>query len=569
MRRGATWLLLFLLAGASCLRPVRLETRESPVEAGLEVPFVADGERRWDFGDQSPGVTGAQVTHAFARAGRFVVRSFEGDTLREQLTLIVSPRAAFHLVPPDARFAVFARGLEDLGPAIDFGERLAGPESAQAWLDGSPLLGWAFEQTSAGNSGLVDAREGLATFAWSDAEDTRLSVVGITDGAKSLEAIKAWLLERGWASVGAVQGLWRFEHEARALDVFVDRGALYGVDAPLTHRLPGAQSRIAAASALGLETDGTVAAALDQLPSGGLVVYSRAPEALSWRFATAAVRIAGDEARLEGRLHGAAPLWTAPAQVPGTRLLSHAPEGPVLVASASLPPLELAALVLGAPGTHRRKELELEFLAQGAELDQAIAAFAGLFELCVYVDVPGFVRSTLQAGGRPQPQGTVLFEAPVGSPDLASIEALAAAAGRRWDLGLTRAAEKDLRLWRGQVFGRPLEVALTTKSLFVKAGSSLDGREAITRGERLATRFDGAFTPGHVSIFLDVGQLRRELLQPRLMTDVDPRRAITAQALAVTLLDRLSQLDSALLDIVPAHDGANVQAVLKLRPREP
>jgi hypothetical protein len=556
-----------LLGLTGCVRPMRVETRETPVEAGLLVPFAAESERRWDFGDQSTPLVAVQTTHAFARAGRYVVKSYEGEALREQLTVIVSPRAAFHLVPPDARFAVIARGLEDFGPAIDFGERLTGPASTQQWLEGAPLLGWAFEQASAGTSGFTDAREGLATFAWADADDTRLSVVGISDDAKALESLKTWLVEHGWSAIPPVQGLWRYEQETRALDVFVDRGALYAVDTPVTQRLPSAQTRIAAAHEQGLETDGVVAAALDQLPSGGLVIYSRAPEALSWRFATAAVRISGDEARLEGRLHGAAPLWAAPAAATGPRFLSHAPEGPVLAASANVPPAELAALVLGAPGTQRRKRLELELLAEGTDVERAISAFAGVFELAVYADVPGFIRGTLQANGRPQPEGTILLEAPV-TAEGAALEALVDAMSLRWDLGLTKAREKQLRLWRGQLAGRPLEVALTDGSLFAKAGSAIDGREPVDLGQSLSKQFDGAFGPGHFSVFLDVGQLRRELLQPRLMPGVDPRRAITAQALAATLLDKLTQLDSALVDLSPAPDGAVLQAVLKLRPRE-
>ena len=129
------------------------------------------------------------------------------------------------------------------------------------------------------------------------------------------------------------------------------------------------------------------------------------------------------------------------------------------------------------------------------------------------------------------------------------------------------AGKTQSRLWRGQILERPIDVVLTEKSLFVKAGSSIDEREPLHLGQALSSRFEGAFTPGHFSVFLDLGQLRRELLQPRMMPDIDPRRAITAQAVAVTLLDRLSQLDSALLDISPSPDGAVVQAVLKLRPR--
>lgn len=566
MRQAPASLRWLLLALCACVRPVHVETRETPVEAGLEVPFAAEGERRWDFADGTPSVAARQTTHVFARAGRYVVRGFEGEALREQLTIIVAPRAALHLVPPDARFAVIARGLEEFPPAIDFGERLAGPQSTQAWLDAAPLLSWAFEQASAGSS-VADAREGLATFTWAGTEDTRLSVVGVTDGDRALEIFKGWLVEHGWTAIAPVQGLWRFELEARALDVFVDRGALYAVDTPLTHRLPAAQSRIAAASALGLEADGQLASALDALPSGGLVIYSRAPEAMSWRYLTATVRLTDDEAHLEGRLHAGKPLWSAPEQPPGVRFLTHAPEGPVLVASASVPPEGLAGVALGSFGSQPRRQLEVELLAQGVDLDRAIAAFAGVFELAVYADVPGFVRSTLASGGRPQPQGTILFEAPISSAS--PVEALVDALSRRWEIGLERARDPQVSLWRGELAARPLDVALTAQSLFVKAGSALDDREPVDLGARLSGRFEGAFSRGHVSAFLDLGQLRRELLQPRLMKDVDPRRALAAQALAVTLLDRLSQLDSALVDVAPAPDGAVVQAVLKLRPRAP
>ena len=160
----------------------------------------------------------------------------------------------------------------------------------------------------------------------------------------------------------------------------------------------------------------------------------------------------------------------------------------------------------------------------------------------------------------------MLFEAPVTTAE--PIEALVDAMGLRWGFELTKAREQQLRVWRGAFFDRPLEVALTDKSLFAKAGSGIDERESVDLAQSLSKRFDGAFGAGHVSVFLDVGQLRRELLQPRLMTDLDPRRALTAQALAVTLLDRLTQLDSALIDLSPAADGAVVQAVLTLRPRE-
>lgn len=560
MRPG--WLLVAVLVG--CAAPVRREARETPVEAGLDVPFTAPDARRWDFGDGTPPVEGQEVRHAFARPGRFVVRGFIGETLRDELTIIVRSRSALHLVPSDARYALVARSLEELGPAVDFGERLGGPDAVTRWFEDLPLLSWAFEQSS-GASGPIDPREGVATWSWPDAPDARLSVVGVLDEPGALAALREWLPSRGWTFVSQVQGLWRYERESRALDVFADRGAVYAIDAELTERLPNAQARIAGGSALGLEFEPEVGGALDRLPSGGLVVMGRSPEALSWRFATAALRLTDGEAHLDGRLHGSKPLWTAPRPAV-SRLLTRAPEGPIAVASASLPPAELASLVLGTPGAPRRRELESDLAAQGLSLDRVVGAFAGAFELAVYADVPGFVRGTIRNMGRPDPAGTVLFESPV--LEAAPLESVIDALGRKWNLNLTRVDEKALRLWRGRTLGRPVELALTDVTLFARAGNPIAEREPVDLAGDYAKRFEGAFSTGHVSLFFDLGQLRRELLQPRLLDDVDPRKALTAQALAVTLLDRFTQLDWALFDLAPAPEGASVQIVLKLRPRE-
>ncbi len=562
MLRGASWLLAVLFVG--CVRPVRVETRETPVETGLEVPFVADGVRRWDFGDGSAPVSSAQLTHAFSKAGRYVVRGFEGEALREQVTLIVSPRGVFHLVPPDVKWAVMARGLEDLPPAVDFAERLVGAASTQNWLERYPLHGWALDQATAGAQ-WVDPREGLAYFAWDDSDEVRLSVVGVTSAKDALAALETWLLDRGWNFVSEVQGLARFEQEERALDLFVDRGALYAVDAPLTRRQPGVQQRIAAAPSLGLEQDGKVASALDQLPSGALVVWARAPVGAAWLQLAGTVRLSGDEAHLEARLIGAAPLWTVPPSE-GPRLLSHAPEGPIAAAVASIAPRQLADLVLGTEGTPRRKGIHEDLSLQGAELERALDGLAGTFDATLYVDVESFVRKTIEAGGRPQPQATLLFEAAV--KDRAPVEALLDAWVRRWQVPVTKSVERQLRLWRGSASGRRVEIALTHQALFAQSGASVGSREPADLTQSLGTRFEGAFGPGHVSVFFDVGQLRRELLTPRLMDDVDPRNALTAQALAVTVLDRLTQLDLALFDASPTADGAAIQAVVRLRAKD-
>lgn len=563
MRRGGPWLLL-LLAVAGCARPVRVERREQPIDTGLEVPFSAEAERRWDFGDGSPPTSGASVRHAFHRAGTFVVRGYEGERLRDELTVVVMPRGVFRLVPPDVQWAVAARGLEELAPAVDFAERLGGAEPVSGWFDGHPLVAWALEST-AGASRVVDPREGLAVFAWPDEADTSVTAIGVVEPAEALEVAARWLLEHGWSDAGGAPGFRRFERETTSLDVFVDRGALFGVRSPLVARRPGAQARVAAAEARGLEADGPIAEALDALPSGGLAVFVRGPGAESWRFATGAIRVRAGEARLEGRLHGQGPLWAVPPSE-GEHLLARAPQGPVVVAAASLKASQLAGLLLGAPGTPRRKALDESLRTPGEQVDRGLAGFAGLFEAALYFDVGAFVRSTLAAGGRPTPEGTLLFEAAVSDPAPLEglVEAWAAGAG----VSLARVRDQALRVWRGAVGGRQAELALTRTALYGRLGASPSEREAEDLLASLSRRYEGAFTAGHVSLLVDVGQLRRELLQPRRYEDVDPRRALTAQALAVTFLDRLTTLDVALVDAAPSPTGASVQVVLQLRPAE-
>lgn len=557
LRRGAVLLLVALLG---CVRPARIERRDQPVEAGVPVPFVSDTELAWDFGDGSAVVLGAQVSHAFPRSGRYTVRGRDGSTLREQISIVVAPRPVLHLVPPDVELALLARGLDELGPAVDFMERLAGPDNVHDALEANPAVAWAVEQGIAGG-GPLDAREGLALFVWPGTGDVLVTAVGVADDDAALKAFTSWLDARGWSRVSVVLGLTRYEREARALDVFLDRGALYVVDAPITGRLPSAQARVASASALGLEAQGPTEAMLDALPAGGLVVFLRAPEGSSWSTGAVALRIDGDELRAEGSLEAARPLW-ADVATPATRLLQKAPQGPIAVVSGMLGADALAALVLGPAGSGRRARFERELAEDGVELSRVLAGLGAGLDVLVYADVEGFVRGTLAAGGKPRPRVSLLLEAPV--VDAAVLEPqLDAWLGAKLSR-LEKLKEAQLRLWRGEDGSGPLDVALTDKALFVKGGAPIDAREPVNLLAEYAARFDGAFGPGHLSALIDVGRLRQELLQPRLM-DVDPRKALTAQALAVTILDRFTRLELAMVDVAPAPTGAKVQAVIRLR----
>lgn len=540
-----------------CVRAPHVENRERPVEAGLPVPFFSDEALTWDFGDGSPTVDAAQPTHTFNAAGRYTVRGFAGKQLREQISLTVSPRAALHLVPPDVELAVVLRDLSELGPLVDFSEAVLGVSAVQHALDVQPLLAWAVDQAVAGNGG-VDPREGGALFRWPGTEDVVVTVVGVVDSEAAQAGFSSALGSFGWERVSTVLGLTRFEREGRALDVFADRGALYAVETSITGRFPSAQARIGSMSERGLETRPELESLLDGLPAGGVVLFGRAPDDSRWTMGAAAVRLTADTLRLEGSLLSAQPLWPVPA-APASRLLSKAPAGPVAIVSAMVSAESLLSTTLGP---RRRDRLTRELAEKGVDLQRLLAGLTGGADAVVYADVEGFVRDTLAAGGKPQPRATWLVEAPVTE---ASVFAPALDAWLRAHLdGLVTEREAQLQLWRGRWNELSTDVVLTPRALFIKGGAAVDERAPTDLLTPLLSDYDGAFGPGHVSVLVDLGRLREELLTPRLM-DIDPRKAITAQAAAVTVLDRLTRLDSVMVDVVAAPAGANVQLVLRLR----
>src|SRR5688572_30811996 len=98
------------------------------VLAGVEVKVgsPAGPEVTWDFGDGTT-LRGAEVRHAYARAGRFVLRSLDGATELSRAKLVVVPRPLLQGVPANATALLYLptiRGV--LEKVIDFLERLLG-----------------------------------------------------------------------------------------------------------------------------------------------------------------------------------------------------------------------------------------------------------------------------------------------------------------------------------------------------------------------------------------------------------------------------------------------------------
>jgi hypothetical protein len=530
------------------VKAVRVERRDAPVEAGVPVTFEAESSRTWNFGDGSAAVQGRLVRHAFERPGRYVVRGNEGDSLRDEIALVVAPRPVSHQVPPDAQWAVLVAQAGGLAQLTDAAEQLAGATLVQRWLEMHPVAAWASEARGTG-SPLLDPAEAFAIWAWPDHPDALITTVDVT-GPEAMRALEEWLLAHEWQRVSTVQGLGRFEQEDRALDLFFDRGALYAVESPLTRRVASAQQRIAAAPAQGLTLDPEVAAALDALPTGTVQTWLRAGKGLPYRSIAGAVRFTNDSATWEGRIAAPLPLW-ADGLAASTRLVRTAPESPSVLLSVSAPVDGVAKAWPGFP--------ELS-----AETPEVLAGLAGLgqpLDLLVYPDVPGFIRSTLAGDGLPKPRGVVLLEVPVRAPGAVAI--MLRALFTRWEWALTEKNVGQNVQWSGSVGGQPLEITLTPTGLFVRSGRP-DDRAVVD----LTTGRTSRFEPGHLALEVDVGALRRELLRPHRLEGIDPRRSLSTQAAAATVIDRLTSLELATLDLRPDLHGAQFELTLRFRLRD-
>ena len=78
----------------ACHRTLRETKIEGHVDTGVLLDFgELDGrELSWDFGDGTPRAGAVQTRHAFAKAGRYLVRGYDGDFLAERVDLVAVAR---------------------------------------------------------------------------------------------------------------------------------------------------------------------------------------------------------------------------------------------------------------------------------------------------------------------------------------------------------------------------------------------------------------------------------------------------------------------------------------------
>lgn len=604
------------LVGSGCHRAVKPEVGgDRTVEAGVPVGFGSEArdapEVTWDFGDGTPPVKGARLSHAFPRAGTYTVRALEKGEALGSAQVTVVPRPVLRAIPADAEVALFFAQLRgNVEPLLSFYSRLMGEAQARASMEQAPMLSLVLRELR-GEPQVVDVEEGVGFFSLPGFEGT-VGLLGVTEPQASLEAVVKEL-ESGGARVvrrSPAEGLVHFQRESGApLLLFEDRGYLYIVvpdtdddasdegneednepgeveatrvlavqEAPPAEPggasgLEAIRARITGMSGPGLSELPLLTQMRTKVGSGNVYFFARPvgeDAASGFQGIWAAFRAQEAQAELEGWLASDKALLGGKS-APGSALLAKAPQGPIASMTVSIPPEELAKVAFGAPGSERRERTLQRLQEQGLDASGAeslLGALRGDMTLLAYFDAPAFYRNFLKGSRRPEPRGSLLFEAGLvrAEPVLDWVTGRLKARGQPFEV-LKGKGTEPTRL-RTRVMEQPLEISVSADRLTMQGGEALTGRASGDVGATLRGRFGAqAFEPGHVSAMVDMGQLRTELDAPQEIAGVPSQQLPVARSLVGTLLDQLPPVESVFLDFAPEEGGGRFRARTVLRSR--
>lgn len=596
-RPSASFVSLLLLTVAvgpwasGCRRAVRPDLgQDRTVEAGVPVELGSREEGApavaWELGDGTPPQTAARVSHAYARPGTYsVVTRHEGEEVgRVQLTVV--PRQVLRAVPAGAQTVLWVpRVRGSVEPLVDFYERLLGPENARRTLEEAPLVPLLLRSLAGGPS-VVDPDEGFGFFLLEEFDGV-VALLGVTEPEAAVQAVRQELESVGHQVQPQADGSARVvpADGGPPMLLFADRGYLYlAVPESPEQPEPGevVRAQVVAApdvervrrAVQGLSGPGVAEVALlgelrGKVAEGSVYLYSGARPGVAGEeegpvrgfFASLAVQ--AERIELDGFLSSSRPLLQG-AQAPASALMQQPqPLGPVAAAQLSVPPEELAKLVFGSPGSERREETLKRWRELGMDAEALLKALRGDVAMLVYFDAPAFFRNFIQ-NKRPEPRGTVVMEAGLTSSKavLGLIDQVLEGSSRR----ITPQRLPDGMLYRTRILEQPAELRVTSERATLLAGELLEGRPRGDVGAALRERFGGeAFRAGHVSVMLDLGRLREDLLAPESVPGVPQGQLDAAQAFTGALLEQLTPLDSAFLDFSLAEGGARLKGRVSLR----
>jgi hypothetical protein len=574
------------LVGPGCRRAVKPDLgADRTVEAGIPQEFGSAQEAAavvtWDFGDGSPSQTTSQAFHAYARAGTYTVRALDGSEEVGRVQLTVVPRPVLRAIPADATVAFYVpRIAEAVEPLVSFAEQLLGTEMARRQMEETLLLPLLLESVRGTGSQVVDAEEGFGLFSV-PSFDGSVALVGILDGPPAMERVLKEFESAGRPVQRLRDGSARVEFEDEpAVLLFLDRGYLYLAMPEKPEETAGKPVRARAVAtpdveALRRHVTGFTGSGLSEAPmltrlrgrvqEGSVYAYTSFPrpeqsEGFPGFFAS--LKVKEGRAELDGFMASDKPLLEG-KKGPVPALLNKAPMGPVATAMMSVPAEEMVNWLIGAPGSARRAEALAEWTAQGMDSEALIGAVRGDVTLLVYFDAPAFYRNFL-VNKRPEPKGSVLFEAGLTRAEPVVAAVTKAFEGSSWSV--EKGADKGTTRFRGRIAEQPVVLTVGPDRLSVQAGESLEGRPTGDVGRALRERFGaGAFGPSHLSLMVDLGRLRAELDAPTQVPGVPPGQLSAAKAFGGAFMDQVTPFDHAFMDFAPEEGGARIRGRVVLR----
>jgi hypothetical protein len=563
MSRAPTVALL-ACAATGCLRDVTPELgADRTVDVGVPLSWgKPDGsEVDWDFGDGAHA-RGAAVRHTFVTPGRYAVQTLRNGVTLAHVMLEAIPRPVVHAIPEAADGALFLPRVNGrLEGVVDFAEKIVGPDSMQRFLDASVLASVALESRA------VQGEAGIGLFTLPGFKGL-IGLVAVQNPAAVVRVIEQRFARMGAGFAQAADGTFRIGGPSgETLALLVDRGYVFLiVPQPAASVGSTADPAVAIQAIRMASNDGIekAVAPLDGLANttGELLLRITTPHQTEVRTLLVAATLSGTTLSVDGKLLASGPLWDV-QKSPRSPLLKAAPDGFVAALSLSISPGDMAPVVTSLLAAPERAAALMRWGFSMEDVDALTRTLAGDAAFLAYFDPAGFFAHLAEADARPEPRGALLGRAGLTQP--AVLERLLH----------SRLAESGAVARGGASYQLPFDglpggvrLHVSGDVLEVRAGEGPLSQHTLdvpaVFGERHGA---GAFADGHVSLFLDMGQLLHQLEQPLSVPGLSGARLSILQGFSAEFARRLTPIDQIFVDVVPDASGARVRGTLTLRPR--
>ena len=591
-----------------------------PLQFGRKQDLPQGTTISWNYGDGTPEQTGAQVTHAFPRAGVFTVvetvRDKDGQTRTARTHVAALRRAVAMAVPADARAALIVeRPWQKLKIHREVASKLSlGGLFDELFRAISEGAGFEVLDASTADANGFDPDEGFAMFTLPQDREALVFAIGTSDETRALAAARRLLTSPQAPGRVARSGPYELI-EQRLQDgtpVIVgtnQAGDKIGVTHKLGYlyvRTPGSSDPLLALRAAadlppdrGLAADETFRRAVAQTGAGDAIFYSR-PGGRDGRFsnelgATAfsmqdhpdlvQMRAWSQLKNIQGDALQAA---FKPARPPPD-IAARFPSGAAAYARISAAPTALWREIARASGADAARVRDRVYELTGLDVERELLPhFTGNVGIGVYLDATSLVEAILgeQVGSFDRSAFLVVAELSAQDAIVSALDRalkgrpardrarVAGASYYRLGDG-ARAAIKEgfFYLSIGGTPPREPDAQVSTNRQRKKAaapappslgdlgvlGQALAGASNSLSRELKAARLAGFDVPGQQDVWVDLGGIARSV-----------ERAASEQGGAVgqgahLFAERAGALRDALFETRPSKDGSGMDAELWVR----